>query len=67
MYDVIYINPASEKVSFMCETMEEVLNIAKTYPIHLVLDEANNIITGDVLRQVESLNKTNNHAKEEAQ
>jgi|31_taG_2_1085359.scaffolds.fasta_scaffold54804_2 hypothetical protein len=66
MYDVIYVNPASEKVSFMCETMEEVLNIAKTYPIHLVLDEANNIITGEVLRTLESLNKANDHAKEEA-
>lgn len=63
MYEVIYLNQSSEKINFVCETMEEVLNIAKTYPIALVMDEAHNIITGNVLREVEaSKSKQQNHA-----
>lgn len=57
MYEVIYLNTSSERVSYMCETMDEVINLAKAYPISLVLDEANNIITGEVMREINQINE----------
>lgn len=54
MYNVIYLNKSGEKVTFTCYSMEEVLSLGRQYSLSLVLDEANNIITGEVLRELKA-------------
>jgi len=52
MYTIYYYNNENEKVIYVCYTMEEAIEFTKQHQVSLVLDEANNIVTGEVIRQL---------------
>lgn len=52
MYTIHYYNNENEKVIYVCYSMEETIEFTKQHPVSLVLDEANNIVTGEVIRQL---------------
>ena len=52
MYTVIYYNNDNEKVLSIHYSIEEVLHLAKTEKIFTILDEANNIVIGEIFREL---------------
>lgn len=52
MYTVIYYNNENEKVLSIHYDVNEVLQLAKEEKIFTILDEANNIVTGEIFREL---------------